>query len=106
MNFIINACVDASMSEDGSSAAISGEVVYGYSNGRPTICYRYDVHVPITSIHDAEWYGVLIAAYDLNSLEMHRLIRANSRAQYIGTTIYTDTRCNLVRACPCMAFYY
>ena len=61
MNFIINACVDASMSEDGSSAAMSGEVVCGYSYGAPSMCYRYDGHVPITNIHAAEWCGALIA---------------------------------------------
>ena len=106
MNFIINACADASMSEDGSSAAMSGEVVCGYSNETPRICYQYDVHAAISAIHDAEWCGVLIAAYYLNSREMYGLIRANRRARYIEATIYTDRRCNLNRACPCMAFYY
>ena len=106
MNFILNACVDASMSQNGRSAGISGEVLCGYSNGTPIICYQYDIHVPINNIHDAEWCGVLIAAYYLNSWEMHGLIRANSRARYIEATIYTDRRCNLNRACACMAFYY
>ena len=90
MNFCIEACADASMTENGTTAAIAGEVVCGYHGGNVLICYRYEHHVPIDNIHDAEWAGVLIAACYMNSWDMNRLIHHHVHARYVTVTIYTD----------------
>ena len=54
MHFCVEACVDASMAENGASAGIAGEVVYGHDRASVISVYRYQYHLSIGNIHDAE----------------------------------------------------
>ena len=83
MRFCVEACVDASMEDNGASAGIAGEVVYGHDRASVISVYRYQYHMSIGNIHEAEWAAVLIAACYMN----------------------TDRSCNLPRLSSCMAFY-
>ena len=105
MHFCVEACVDASMAENGASAGIAGEVVYGHDRASVRSVYQYQYHLPIGNIHDAEWAAVLIAACYMNSWEMNWLIRGNANVSCVSASIHTDRDCNLDRLSSCMAYY-
>ena len=86
MNLYVEACVDASLAANGASAGIAGEVVCGHDRASLRSVYQYQYHMPIDNIHDAEWAGVLIAACNMNSLDMSRFIRQHGDARYVTAT--------------------
>ena len=105
MNLYVEACVDASLAANRASAGIAGEVVYGHDRASVISVYRYQYHMSIGNIHEAEWAAVLIAACYMNSCEMNWLIRRNANGSSVRASIHTDRSCNLPRLSSCMAFY-
>ena len=105
MPFCVEACVDASMEDNGASAGIAGEVVYGHDRASVISVYQYQCHMAVGNIHEAEWAAVLIAACYMNSCEMNWLIRRNANGSSVRASIHTDRSCNLRRLSSCMAFY-
>ena len=92
-----------------NSAGIAGRII-AFAPGSPVEVelLRFDAHLRVVDIHQAEWYGTLFCAHFLNSPLVNSFImaeRRRGRAVYVDTVVYTDRDANLRRSDFAWIFY-
>ena len=93
-----------------NSAGIAGRIIAFTPGSTVEVeLLRFDAHLRVTDIHQAEWYGTLFCAHFLNSPRVNSFIMAVERgrgsAVYVDSVVYTDRDANLRRSDFAWNFY-